>query len=121
MFKIIGTTAATKKCEAIEGLINEARSIISETKEGTATRDAALIIAAQKIEHYEIASYGGLVALALTLGKGRAASLLDKTLQEEYDTDELLTDIAEAHINFDAEEEGEKREHSVEETSSSSF
>ena len=79
------------------------------------------IIAAQKIEHYEIASYGGLVALALTLGKGRAASLLDKTLQEEYDTDELLTDIAEAHINFDAEEEGEKREHSVEETSSSSF
>src|ERR1044072_8370711 len=97
-----------KKCEAIDGLIKEAKSIISETKEGSMTRDAALIIAAQKVEHYEIATYGGLVALALTLGKQRAAGLLDKTLQEEEETDELLTDIAESYINFQAEEEDEK-------------
>ena len=85
------------------------------------TRDAALIIAAQKIEHYEIATYGGLVALALTLGQHRAADLLEKTLQEEYDTDEKLTDIAESHINFEAEEEDEKKgEHSMEMSSSSS-
>ncbi len=71
------------------------------------TRDAALIIAAQKIEHYEIASYGGLVQLAITLGKHRAADILDKTLSEEEETDQLLTDIAEGHINIEAEEEEE--------------
>lgn len=119
VFSLIGQKPEGKRCEAMDGLIKEGKTIISETKEGTMTRDAALIIAAQKIEHYEIASYGGLVALALTLGKGRAASILDKTLQEEYDTDELLTDIAEAHINFDAEEEGEKREHPAEMSASS--
>ena len=120
VFSIMGQKPEGKKCEAMDGLIKEGKTIISETKEGTMTRDAALIIAAQKIEHYEIASYGGLVALALTLGKHRAAELLDKTLQEEYDTDDKLTDIAESHINFEAEEEDDKSEHSME-TSSSSF
>lgn len=119
VFNILGQKPEGKKCEAMDGLIKEGKSIISETKEGTMTRDAALIIAAQKIEHYEIASYGGLVALALTLGKNRAADLLEKTLQEEYDTDEKLTDIAESHINFDAEEEDEKSEHSTEMSASS--
>ena len=119
VFSLIGQKPEGKRCEAMDGLIKEGKTIISETKEGTMTRDAALIIAAQKIEHYEIATYGGLVALALTLGKGRAASILDKTLQEEYDTDELLTDIAEAHINFDAEEEGGKSEHPAEMSASS--
>lgn len=120
VFHVIDQKPEGKKCEAMDGLIKEGKTIISETKEGTMTRDAALIIAAQKIEHYEIATYGGLVALALTLGKHRAADLLEKTLQEEYDTDEKLTDIAESHINFEAEEEDEKGEHSVEMSSSSS-
>lgn len=105
VFKMIGATAATKKCDAIEGLISEARSIISETKEGTATRDAALIIAAQKIEHYEIATYGSLVQLALTMDLERVAEVLEKTLQEEEETDQELTMIAETFINVKAEQE----------------
>ena len=99
-----------KKCEAIDGLIKEARSIIKETKSGSMTRDAALIIAAQKVEHYEIATYGGLLQLAITLGKTRAATLLDKTLQEEEDTDHLLTMIAENDINLEAEKEMQPKE-----------
>ncbi len=105
VFKLIGKEAEGKKCEAIEGLIKEAKTIIGETKKDTMTRDAALIIAAQKVEHYEIASYGGLVQLALTMGLDRAADLLDKTLSEEEDTDKKLTRIAERHINIEAEEE----------------
>ncbi|MFI5129907.1 MAG: ferritin-like domain-containing protein [Chitinophagales bacterium] len=106
IFKLLGKEAEGKKCDAIEGLIKESKSIISETKEGTMTRDAALIIAAQKVEHYEIASYGGLVQLAITMGLDRAADLLDKTLNEEEDTDKALTRIAERHVNIEAEEEG---------------
>lgn len=106
VFKVIGKNPEGKKCEAMDGLVKESKTIISETKEGTMTRDAALIIAAQKVEHYEIASYGGLVQLAITMGLNRAAEILDKTLQEEEDTDQLLTDIAESYINIEAEEEG---------------
>lgn len=105
VFDIIGQKAEAKKCEAIEGIVKEGDTIISETKEGSMTRDAALIIAAQKVEHYEIASYGGLVQLAITLGFTDAADILDKTLTEEEDTDFLLTDIAESYINMEAEEE----------------
>src|ERR1041384_7242541 len=105
IFQMIGQKPGGKKCEAMEGLIKESKSIINETKKGSMTRDAALIIAAQKVEHYEIATYGGLVQLALTLGKRRVADILDKTLMEEEETDQLLTYIAESHINIDAEEE----------------
>ena len=121
-FQIIGKNPEGKKCEAMDGLIKESESIISETKQGSMTRDAALIIAAQKVEHYEIATYGGLVQLALTLGLNRCADLLDKTLLEEEDTDALLTEIAENYINIQAEEEGnyswQKRQEGEEETSS---
>ena len=106
VFQLVKQKPEGKKCEAIEGLVREAKSIISETKEGTMTRDAALIIAAQKIEHYEIATYGGLVQLAITMDLHRAAELLDKTLQEEEDTDTTLTQIAETSINVQAENEG---------------
>lgn len=105
VFEKMGKSPEAKKCEAIEGLIRETETIINETKEGTMTRDAALIIAAQKVEHYEIASYGGLVQLAITVGQHEVADLLDRTLQEEEETDRLLTDIAEMHINIEAEEE----------------
>ena len=107
VFKLVGKRAEAKTCEAMDGLLREAKTIIEETEENTLTRDAALIIAAQKIEHYEIASYGGLVQLAITMGQQRAAEILDKTLREEEETDSLLTDIAESHINIDAEQEGE--------------
>jgi ferritin-like metal-binding protein YciE len=106
VFQIMDQKPEGKKCEAMEGLIKEAKKVINDTKEGTMTRDAALIIAAQKAEHYEIATYGGLVQLAITMGFNRAADLLEKTLNEEEDTDALLTEIAETHINIEAEEEG---------------
>ena len=105
VFKLIGAEPSGKKCEAMDGLIKEAKGIISETKEGTATRDAALIIAAQKVEHYEIATYGSLVQLALTMDLDRAAEILEKTLQEEEETDRELTSIAESYINVKAEQE----------------
>ncbi|THU30373.1 ferritin-like domain-containing protein [Niastella caeni] len=106
VFHIIGSKPEGKRCEAMDGLIKECKTIIRETEEGTMTRDAALIIACQKIEHYEIASYGGLVALALTMGLERAADILDKSLAEEEWNDQLLTDIAETFINVEAEHEG---------------
>jgi ferritin-like metal-binding protein YciE len=106
VFEMIGKRAEPKTCEAMVGLIRDAREVISSTEKGSMTRDAALIIATQKIEHYEIATYGGLVQLAITLGLNRAAELLDKSLSEEEQTDHLLTDIAEDHINMEAEKEG---------------
>lgn len=105
VFKSIDEKAEGKKCDAIIGIVKEGENIIKETEEGTMTRDAALIIAAQKVEHYEIASYGGLVALAETLELYKAADLLQTTLDEEEQTDRDLTDIAETSINFNASEE----------------
>jgi ferritin-like metal-binding protein YciE len=105
VFKAIDEKASAKKCEAIEGLIKESESIIEDTDEGTSTRDVGLIMAAQKVEHYEIATYGGLVQLAITLGIDEAATLLQQTLTEEKETDELLTSIAENDINYEAAQE----------------
>lgn len=99
VFQALGEKAQAKKCEAMEGLVEESESIIGETKDDTFTRDAALIIAAQKVEHYEIATYGGLVQLAKTMNKGNIAKMLETTLNEEKEADVLLTKIAEAGIN----------------------
>jgi ferritin-like metal-binding protein YciE len=121
VFQIIGKKPEGKRCEAMDGLVQESETIIKETKQGSMTRDAAIIIAAQKVEHYEIATYGGLVQLAITMGLHRAADILDKTLIEEEDTDALLTEIAETYINIEAQEEGnyswEKEEEGELETS----
>lgn len=106
VFEIIGKKAQAKKCEAMEGLTKEGESIIEETEDGTMTRDVGIIMAAQKVEHYEIATYGGLVSLAHTLGLDDAADVLHKTLEEEKQTDDHLTDIAENKINWEAEKEG---------------
>ncbi|ROI06983.1 ferritin-like domain-containing protein [Chryseobacterium sp. G0240] len=106
VFKLLSEAPEKKECEAIKGIIKEGEEIIKSTEDGSMTRDAALIIAAQKVEHYEIATYGGLVQLALTMGHDKAADLLEETLQEEEDTDYNLTEIAENYINFDAEQEG---------------
>lgn len=107
VFRSIDEKPEAKKCDAIIGIVKESENIIKETEEGTMTRDAALIIAAQKVEHYEIATYGGLVALAETLELYKAADLLQTTLDEEEETDRDLTDIAETSINFNASEEDE--------------
>ena len=105
IFEQMGKKAQGKKCEAMQGLIEESEEIIGETKDDTFTRDAALIIAAQKVEHYEIASYGGLAQLAKTMNKKGIANALGTTLSEEKKTDELLTRIAEKSINVEASEE----------------
>ncbi|MDR4892048.1 MULTISPECIES: ferritin-like domain-containing protein [unclassified Chryseobacterium] len=105
VFQLIDEKPEKKECKAIKGIIEEGEEVIKATEDGTATRDVALIIAAQKVEHYEIATYGGLAQLAITMGHDKAADLLERTLQEEEDTDSYLTDIAETSINFDAEQE----------------
>ena len=105
VFELIGKKPVSKKCKAMEGILKEADEIISETPEGSATRDAAVIIAAQKIEHYEISSYGGLVAIAHTLGLRKAARMLQRTLHEEEETDLDLTVLAESYISFDLVEQ----------------
>ena len=91
----------------MEGIVKEGEGIISETEKGTATRDVGLILAAQKVEHYEISTYGGLAQLATTLGLIEVAELLKKTLAEEKQTDELLTQIAEGDVNYAAASEKE--------------
>lgn len=106
VFKMLGKEPEAKKCEAMSGLVEEAKSIIKETKDGTMTRDVALIIAAQKVEHYEISTYGSMVQLARTMDKEEIAGILEKTLWEEEDTDHQLTQIAESDINPMADEEG---------------
>jgi ferritin-like metal-binding protein YciE len=123
VFDIMGETAKAKKCEAMDGITKEAHSIIDETREGTSTRDAAIIMAAQKVEHYEIATYGGLVQLAKTIGLNDVAELLSQTLEEEKEADETLSTIAESSINEegaregndDEEEEGKEDEEEEEE------
>ena len=111
----MGKKAQGKKCEAMEGLTKEADSIIEETEKGTMTRDVALICAAQKVEHYEIATYGSLVQLATTLGLTDAADLFQQTLDEEKEADESLTEIAENKINWEAKEEDSEEEGDTEE------
>jgi ferritin-like metal-binding protein YciE len=105
VFESIDEKAIAKKCEAMAGLIKEGDEIVVDTKKGTATRDAGIISAGQKIEHYEIASYGTLKTLATVLGYNEAAELLNATLQEEKGADETLTQIAESAINQSARNE----------------
>ena len=86
----------------MEGLVKEGESIIEDTEDGTATRDVGLILAAQKVEHYEIATYGCLAQLAKTLGMEEIKNLLGQTLREEKEADELLTEVAENCVNYEA-------------------
>lgn len=106
VFELIGQKAQAKKCEAMAGLVKEAEGMIEDTQKGSETRDVALIMAAQKVEHYEIATYGSLATLAAQMGLSEAKELLGQTLQEEKDTDMLLSQIAESKINPEAEQEG---------------
>lgn len=116
VFEILGKNPQGKKCEAMEGLIKEAEEMMSEAEEGV-MRDAAIISSAQKVEHYEIASYGTLRTFAKTLGLTEAAELLEETLNEEKNADETLTGVAESAINVKAASiaEGEEEEEEVEE------
>jgi ferritin-like metal-binding protein YciE len=110
VFEVIGEEIKSKGCKAMEGIIKEGEELIKKHQ-----GDAALICAAQKAEHYEIATYGSLHSWARILGEQDAADLLEETLDEERDTDEQLTDIAESAINVDESEENENEEGSEEE------
>lgn len=101
VFKAIGEKEEAQKCDAMDGLLKEAEGIMEETEPG-AVRDAAIIAAAQKVEHYEIASYGTLATYAKLLGETEAAELLVATLDEEKTCDTDLTALAETKINLEA-------------------
>jgi ferritin-like metal-binding protein YciE len=105
VFESLGYTAQAKKCEAIAGITKEGEEIIEDTEDGTSTRDVGLIMAGQKVEHYEIATYGGLAQLAKTLGHNDAAGILETTLAEEKEADQSLTALAENTVNEQASEE----------------
>lgn len=104
VFESIGKKAVAKKCEAMEGLIKEAGSIMESCEEG-AMCDAGIISASQKVEHYEIASYGTLRQFAETLGLTKAVSLLEATLNEEKAADQKLTKVATTAVNVEAAHE----------------
>jgi ferritin-like metal-binding protein YciE len=100
-FDMLGKPAKAKKCEAIEGLIAEAEELMKEYK-GSIALDAALVDAAQKVEHYEIATYGSLIAWARQLGEEDLADLLEETLNEEKGCNDKLTELAESGLNAEA-------------------
>lgn len=98
VFELIGKPARGKTCEAIQGIIAEGEEIMEEYK-GSVALDAGLISSAQAVEHYEIARYGTLKSWALQLGMNEAADLIDANLQEELETDQLLTQLGESSAN----------------------
>jgi ferritin-like metal-binding protein YciE len=114
VFQKIGAKPGHKTCEGMQGLIREGEKIISEIPKSTVL-DAGLIAAAQKVEHYEISSYGTVRAMAEMLGQEDAAELLEETLEEEKETDENLTEIAESLMSGEASGEEEEDEEEVEE------
>jgi ferritin-like metal-binding protein YciE len=102
VFELINQPAKGKTCDAINGMIDESKEVMKEFR-GSAALDAALLAAAQAVEHYEISRYGTLKTWAKELGLDDAVSLLDETLQEEKKTDEALTELAESAVNQEAQ------------------
>ena len=107
--ELLGVKAKGKTCHAMKGLVEEGAEVIAATGSPTA-KDAALIAAAQKVEHYEIAGYGAARTFATVLGEDDVAALLQATLDEEGETDKKLTSIAESGLNEDATEGEEEEE-----------
>ena len=101
IFEILGKAARGKKCDAIEGILDEGKEIMEEY-EGAPALDAGLLAAAQAVEHYEISRYGTLKTWANQLGLTQAVKLLDQTLAEEKKTDETLSALAETAVNAEA-------------------
>jgi ferritin-like metal-binding protein YciE len=101
-FELFGKTPKAKTCDAMKGLVSEGDSVVNASGDDD-VRDAALIAAAQRVEHYEMAAYGCARTFAMRVGQENAAELLQETLDEEEKTDRLLTEIAEASINIKAQ------------------
>jgi ferritin-like metal-binding protein YciE len=105
IFRLLGATPGSRHSEALLGIGREAETLIETTNRGTATRDAGLIVMAQKLEHYEISSYGSLAQMARTLEYDDILDLLELTLYEEKEADDVLTSLAENYINIEASRE----------------
>jgi len=99
VFALLDKKPQAKKCDAMEGLVSEAESIIEDTEKDSYTRDAALILAAQKAIHYEIASYGTLRIFAKLMGEKEISSILESILRQEEKTDKEMTSLAMKHVN----------------------
>ncbi len=99
IFSLLGEKPEAKRCEAMAGLLEEASGMISDTERNSFVRDAGLILAAQKVEHYEIATYGTLCALAAYLPDKKVRRMLDAILSDEKKTDQALTRVAEEFVN----------------------
>jgi ferritin-like metal-binding protein YciE len=97
VFELLGREPQAKKCDAMEGLSKEGEGVIETTDAGTPARNLGIIMASQKVEHYEISSYTGLANLAISLGLTEAADLLNQTLAEEQDSDQKLAQIADSN------------------------
>jgi ferritin-like metal-binding protein YciE len=110
VFQSLEEKPKAKKCEAMKGLLEEGKQVMEEHADSEDVLDAALIAAAQKVEHYEIATYGTLRTWAEQLGLDDQADLLEETLDEEKDTDDNLSELAMTCINLEAAEEGEEEE-----------
>ena len=105
IFVLLGVASKRKHCDGIAGIVTESSRIISDQRLDSALKDAALIAAAQKAEHYEIAGYGTVAAWARTLGLTEVASSLEQTLEEEKAADQALSDLAEQEVNISAQHE----------------
>jgi len=116
IFEALGEKPSGKKCRGMEGLIAEGKELMEEGELEGEALDAGLISAAQRVEHYEIAAYGSVRTYANILGEEEAASLLEQTLEEEKETDQKLTGLAET-INLEASEEVAEEEEGEEEAS----
>lgn len=108
IFSDLGARSGGVKCKGMEGLLKEGDDLVGLTDPGT-VRDAGLIAAAQRVEHYEMAGYGSARTFAQLLGRDQAADLLDQTLDEERETDQKLTEIAESMVNQRAMAESDTR------------
>lgn len=108
IFQALGESPKGKKCKGMEGLIEEGAEVMEEDYEGS-VKDAALIGAAQRVEHYEIAGYGTVRSMAQTLGADDQVSILEETLEEEKETDQKLTELAE-QINTQANDNGDEQQ-----------
>lgn len=106
-FAALGEEPKETKCKAMSGILKEANDILDETEEDSAVRDAGIILAAQKVEHYEIASYGTLLAFSKLMGHNKVSGLLKATLEEEEQTNTSLTNLAHNSINERALHESE--------------
>ena len=114
VFELVGEKAQAKKCDAMEGLVEEVSSCIEDTEKGSYTRDAGLIVCAQKVEHYEIAAYGSLTEFAKVMNHTEAAEILAEILEEEKAADEKLNAVATSGINQMAMSEWEEEKATAE-------